>query len=212
MADIFDEVSEDLRQEKITQVWKKYSKFIIGFVVFVIISILGYQGYFSWKKNQLIAQSEFFFKALDNLENNNTKNSMEYFIKNSSGNADGYEMLSTFGLAENHFKDNKIEKMTQNYKSIYDNTNFDNYYRDLSRILSVIRDKKSSYEVLHDRLKPILSSPSKLQILAAELEIILLIRFNMFKRAKLLLTKLLNRSEISIEQKNRLTLINKLYE
>ena len=84
MADIFDEVSEDLRQEKITQVWKKYSKFIIGFIVFVIISILGYQGYFSWKKNQLIAQSEFFFKALDNLENNNTKNSMEYFIKNSS--------------------------------------------------------------------------------------------------------------------------------
>ena len=102
--------------------------------------------------------------------------------------------------------------MTQNYKSIYENTNFDNYYRDLSRLLSVIRDKKSSYKKLHNRLKPILNSPSKLQLLAAELEIILLVRFDMIKRAKSSLTKLLSRNEISIEQNNRLTLINKLYE
>ena len=212
MADIFDEVSEDLRQEKITQIWKKFSKVIISFIVFVIISICGYQGYISWKKNQLNAQAEFFFNALNNLENNNIQKSKDFFLKNSSGNGDGYQMLSIFGLAENHFKDNKIEKMRQNYQSIYDNTTFDNYYRDLARILSVIRDKKSPYVKLHNLLKPILNSPSKLQTLAAELEIILLIRFNMIKKAKLLLTKLLNRSEISIEQKNRLTLINKIYE
>ena len=212
MADIFDEVSEDLRQEKIIQVWKKFSKFIISFVVFVIISMFGYQGYNNWKINQLNDQSETFFKALDNLENNNLQKSSELFIKTSTGNINGYEMLSIFGLAETNFKNNKIEKMTENYKSIYDNTSFDNYYRDLSRLLSVIRDKKSSYKKLHNRLKPILNSPSKLQVLAAELEIILLVRFNMIKKAKSSLTKLLNRNEISIEQKNRLTLINKLYE
>ena len=212
MADIFDEVSEDLRQEKIIEVWKKFSKFIISFVVFVIISMFGYQGYNNWKKNQLNDQSEIFFNALDNLENNNLQKSNELFIKTSSGNINGYQMLSNFGLAETNFKNNKIEMMTENYKSIYENTSFDSYYRDLSRLLSVIRDKKSSYKKLHNRLKPILNSPSKLQILAAELEIILLVRFNMIKKAKSSLTKLLNRNEISIEQKNRLTLINKLYE
>ena len=212
MADIFDEVSEDLRQDKIIQVWKKFSKIIICFVLFVIISVFGYQGYNSWKKTQLNMKAEFFFNALNNLENNNLQKSGELFKKKISGNAEGYEMLSIFGLAETHFKGNKIEVMTQNYKSIYDNTSFDNYYRNLARILSVIRDKKSSYIKLHDRLKPILNSPSKLQTLAAELEIILLVRFNMISEAKLLLMKLLNRSEISVEQKNRLILINKLYE
>ena len=60
-------------------------------------------------------------------------------------------------------------------------------------------------------LEPILSSPSKLQLLAAELEILLLIRFDKVDEAKLSLSKLLKRSDLSFEQKNRLDLINKVY-
>ena len=68
MADIFDEVSEDLRQDQILQVWRKYSKFIIGFITLTIISVFGFQGYNSWNKNQLNLKSEHFFNALDKLE------------------------------------------------------------------------------------------------------------------------------------------------
>jgi len=30
MADIFDEVSEELKQDQLIQIWKKYSKLIIN--------------------------------------------------------------------------------------------------------------------------------------------------------------------------------------
>ena len=73
MADIFDEVSEDLRQDQILKVWKKYSKFIIGFITLIIISVLGYQGYNSWNKNQLNLKSEHFFNALEKLEEKKLK-------------------------------------------------------------------------------------------------------------------------------------------
>ena len=89
--------------------------------------------------------------------------------------------------------------------------NIDIYYRDLSRLLSVMKDNKSSFETQKQILEPILNSPSKLQLLAAELEILLLIRFDKVDEAKLSLTKLLKRSDISFEQKNRLELINKVY-
>ena len=75
-----------------------------------------------------------------------------------------------------------------------------------------MKDDKSSYQQLHDRLEPILNSPNKLQILAAELEIILFIKFDMIKQAKESLNALLTRKEISFEQKNRLILINKVYK
>ena len=40
MADIFDEVSEDLRKDQYKQIWFKYKKFIISFVlIFVIIFV-----------------------------------------------------------------------------------------------------------------------------------------------------------------------------
>jgi len=60
-------------------------------------------------------------------------------------------------------------------------------------------------------LDPILNSPSKLQLLAAELEIMLLIRFNKIDEAKLSISKLLKRTDITFEQKNRLDLIDKVY-
>ena len=60
-------------------------------------------------------------------------------------------------------------------------------------------------------LEPILNSPSKLQLLAAELEILLLIRFNKIDEAKLSISKLLKRPDITFEQKNRLDLIDKVY-
>ena len=68
--------------------------------------------------------------------------------------------------------------MVSNYQTIYEDKTIGNYYQDLARILSVIKDNKSNFSELQGRLKPILNSPSKLQLLAAELEIVLFIRFN----------------------------------
>ena len=70
--------------------------------------------------------------------------------------------------------------------------------------------RKKVLQQLHDRLEPILTSPSKLQILAAELEIMLFIKFEMIKQAKESLKILLDRQGISFEQKNRIFLINKV--
>ena len=60
-------------------------------------------------------------------------------------------------------------------------------------------------------LKPILNSPSKLQSLAAELEVMLHIRSDNLNEAKTKLKNLLKRADISFEQKSRLELINKIY-
>ncbi len=211
MADIFDEVSEELKQDQLIQLWKKYSKFLIAFVVFVIISISSYQGYISWNKNQLNRSSEEFFTALEKLENKKFLESSKIFLKSSLEQRNGYKMLSLFGLAQSNFKNGKIKEMISNYKSIYEDKNLDTYYQELARMLSVMKDNISSFEKLQGRLRPILNSPSKLQLLAAELEIGLFIRFNKVDEASKSLQALLKRSDITYEQKNRLSLINKVY-
>ncbi len=50
MADIFDEVSEELKQDQLIQTWKKYSKIIITLILLIIISLVSYQSYLIWKK------------------------------------------------------------------------------------------------------------------------------------------------------------------
>ena len=201
MADIFDEVSEELKQDQLIKTWKKYSKLIISCLFIIIISIISYQAYISWSKKKKEAISEEYLNALEKLENKNYSISKNIFLKNIENNKSGYRMLSLFGLAESNYKDGKIDKMILNYKTIYDDESIDIYYRNLSRILSVIKDDSSSFDQKKLLLDPILNSPSKLQLLAAELEVILLFNFNKVREAKKALNILLKRPDISFEQK-----------
>ena len=52
MADIFDEVSEELKQDQLIKLWKKYSKLIIISILFIIISLVSYQAYVIWNKRK----------------------------------------------------------------------------------------------------------------------------------------------------------------
>ena len=211
MADIFDEVSEELKKDQLIQTWKKYSKLIITLVLLIIISLASYQIHLIWTKNKIEEISEQYFQALEKLEDKNYSKSQNLFLKNVQNHENGYKMLSLFGLAESNYQKGKINEMLMNYKDIYDDESIGAYYRNLSRILSVLKDNLSSFDQQKSLLEPILNSPSKLQILAAELEVLLFIKFNKINEAKKALNILLKRSDISFEQKNRLELINKIY-
>ena len=212
MADIFDEVSEELKQDRLIQIWKKYSKYIISFLFITIISIFSYQLFIYWDKKKLEANSQQFFNAIDKLENKKYEESSRIFFKSSNEDNEGYRVLSLFGLAETNYKSGNINEMILNYKNIYEDTNVDLYYRDLSRLLSVMKDNVSTFDEQINILKPILNSPSKLQLLAAELEVMLHIRFENINEALVKLNDLLKRSDISLEQKSRLELIHKIYK
>ena len=212
MADIFDEVSEELKQDRLIQIWKKYSKYIISFLFITIISIFSYQLFIYWDKKKLEANSQQFFNAIDKLENKRYEESSRIFLKSSNEDNEGYRVLSLFGLAETNYKSGNINEMILNYKNIYEDTNVDLYYRDLSRLLSVMKDNVSTFDQQINILKPILNSPSKLQLLAAELEVMLHIKFENINEALVKLNNLLIRPDISLEQKSRLELIHKIYK
>ncbi len=58
MADIFDEVSEELKQDQLIKTWKKYSKLVITLILLIIISLVTYQAYITWNKKKIETISE----------------------------------------------------------------------------------------------------------------------------------------------------------
>ena len=211
MADIFDEVSEELKQDQLIQFWKKYSKYFISIALVLIISFLSYFFYNQWKQKMLENSSSQYFSAIKKLENKEFESSLEDFSKGVNENNRGYKILSLFGLAEANFKLGKINEMILNYETIYNNQDIDIYYRDLARLLTVMKNNTRPFDEQINILQPILNSPSKLQLLASELKILLMIKFNKIDDAKKSIDQLLSRSEISSEQNNRLDLIKKVY-
>ena len=211
MADIFDEVSEELKQDQLIQLWKKYSKYIFSLIILLILSISSYQGYLIWNKKKMTENSEQFFSGLEQLDNKKFQESTNIFSNSLLEQKNGYKVLSIFGLAHSNFKNGNISEMVKNYQSIYEDKNVGIYYQNLARLLSTMKDDNSSFDKLQNRLSPILNSPSKLQLLAAELEIILFIRFNKIDKALKSIKVLIDRTDITLEQKNRISLINKVY-
>ena len=81
MADIFDEVSEELKQDQLKKIWQDYSKYIISVSIILFASGLGYFFYDKWKIEKLEVSSSYFFSGLEKLEEKNFQSSLDYFSK-----------------------------------------------------------------------------------------------------------------------------------
>ncbi|KLN60238.1 hypothetical protein WH96_13735 [Kiloniella spongiae] len=65
MADIFQEVEEDLKRERVEVLWKKYGKWAIGAAVLVVAATAGFQGWESYKSTVQAEKSATFASALE---------------------------------------------------------------------------------------------------------------------------------------------------
>lgn len=64
MADIFDEISEDMRQQQLTGLWKKYGAGLIAGLVALVIGVGGYQYWQHRTETRAEQDSEAFGKAI----------------------------------------------------------------------------------------------------------------------------------------------------
>ena len=54
---LFKEIDEELRQEKMTVLWKKYGIFVMGAAVLVVGSVAAFQAWQTWDTNRRSAES-----------------------------------------------------------------------------------------------------------------------------------------------------------
>ena len=71
MADIFDEVSEDLRKDQYKQIWFKYKKFIISFVLILVMSVVAFKFIESYQEKKKIEIATLYFDGLQEIKNKN---------------------------------------------------------------------------------------------------------------------------------------------
>ncbi len=65
MADIFAEVDEALKQEKMEKLWNKYGGFFIGFLAIIILGTAANASYKHWKTIENTKQTDVFLNIID---------------------------------------------------------------------------------------------------------------------------------------------------
>ena len=79
MADIFDEVTEELRQDQLKNLWKKYNRFIFIVIFFVALFIGAFKFY--EYRNNMISVENVIFLNFDDVKNNKLEK-LRKIIKN----------------------------------------------------------------------------------------------------------------------------------
>ncbi len=211
MADIFDEVSEDLRKDQYKQIWLKYKKIIIAFISIFVLSVITFKYVAYYQEKKKIEIATLYFEGLKEIKNKDYEKA-EVFFKKIIDDADlGYAILSYFKLANIKFNTKDFTSMERYYDKIISLDNVNKAYKDYALILKITNSPNiNNYDKVKS-LKPFLTSPSEFQPIASELEILYLIEDKKIKTAKSKLEILLKHKNISNNQKNRLSTINEIY-
>ena len=211
MADIFDEVSEDLRKDQYKQIWLKYKKIIISLVSIFVLSVIAFKYIQHYQEKKKIEVATLYFNGLNEIKNKNYDKAEDIF-KEIIKSADlGYTVLSHFKLASIYLNKKDFQSMESNYNKIINLDKINKSYKEYALFLKITNSPNINNDKKISLLKPILTSPGEFQPIASELEILYLIENKKFENAKNKLEKLLKQKNISNNQKNRLNAINEIY-
>ena len=103
MADIFQEVDEDLRRDKALAFWKKYQNHIIGFAIIAIAATAGFSGWRYWKQQRIETNGAAYLQALQTLEKDPKAAVAQFETLAKDGG--GFAVLAQFEQANQTLKD-----------------------------------------------------------------------------------------------------------
>jgi hypothetical protein len=99
VADIFHEVDEEVRRERLQKLWDRYSIYIIGLAVLIVAAIGGWRGYEYWEAKKAAAAGAAFESALSLSEAGKHAEAEAAFAKVATEAPAGYRMLARLRTA-----------------------------------------------------------------------------------------------------------------
>lgn len=98
MADIFDEISEDLRRQKMERLWSNYGKYLIAAIVLIILAV-GFYEYWKYHSRETAErESAAFSEAVELIEQGDTQAGLAALRELQENAGGGYRFLA--GLRE----------------------------------------------------------------------------------------------------------------
>ncbi len=163
MADIFDEIEEDLRRDRITLLWKRYGNYIVGVAVLIIVVVAGNQGFDYWKESKSQAAGDAFFDAVTANE------SLDALTSIVADLPEGYEMLAKFRIAALQAEMGNATAAEQSFLSLSRDDSIETFYKETALLLSVMNASETrNKSELIDRISSLSQFSGPLQGLALE--------------------------------------------
>jgi hypothetical protein len=160
VADIFHEVDEEVRRERLQKLWDRYSIYLIAAAVLIVDGIGGWRGYEYWVAKKAAAAGAAFESAVTLSEQGKHAEAEAAFRKVTSEAPDGYRVLARFRAAA-ELAQVKSADAVKAYDELAADRSLDAIWQDLAAIRAgLLLVDNASLADMRQRLEP-LAEPSR---------------------------------------------------
>lgn len=160
MADIFQEVDEEVRREQLKRLWDRYGILFIALAVLIVLGVAGYRGYQYWIDKQAAAASGQFEQAATLSEQDKHAEAQAAFAKIAADAPAGYRTLARLRAAAEIAKSD-LKSAVGAYDAIAADGSIDASFRDAAALRAgLLLVDTAPLDELRQRLEP-LSEPSR---------------------------------------------------
>jgi hypothetical protein len=169
VSDIFQEVDEEVRRERLQKLWDQYGHFAIAACVLIVIAVGGWRGYQWWEAKQAAATSIKFDAAAQLADTDKHMEAKKAFEEVAKDGTAGYRDLARLreaaALAETDPKGAAAV-----YDALAADSRFGQPLRDLAAIRAgLLLVDSASYDELKRRLEPLSGASAPFRHTAREL-------------------------------------------
>ena len=94
MTDIFSEVDEEVRRERLKKLWERYGHYFVGACVFIVVAVAAWHGYEWWQARQAAKSGAAFEQAVSLAEAGKRQDAEAAFAKLAADGTAGYRVLA----------------------------------------------------------------------------------------------------------------------
>ncbi|WMS41259.1 tetratricopeptide repeat protein [Acuticoccus sp. MNP-M23] len=134
MSDIFKEVEDDLRRERLKTLWDRYGIFVLGAALLIVIITAGWRGYEAWETNRDRTAGDTYLTVLNEVEGVSTAGSADTLLAFAADAPGGYGILAEFRAATILADAGESVRAADLLNTIADDGEAPAVYRDLARI------------------------------------------------------------------------------
>ena len=165
MANIFNEVDEDIRKERYKKLWSRYGKYLIGFIILIVLIFSINQYLVSKNISDNKKLLDIYFAAAEDIEKSQFQLANESLNKIYNSKNTTLAAFSAFKLSESYFMNNDNNNATTVLENIFNNNSLETIYRELALYKYIminfdvldINDIESKVSIISDKesqLKP----------------------------------------------------------
>ena len=168
MSNLFNEIDDDLRQDRLKSIWASYKNSIFAAVIVISLILIGSESYQYLSKSKAEKSGLLFSQIIESIGDDNHELASDFIDELLESGSSDYKTYALLLRSENLISQDKLTEAKETYIDLIKKAE-NSLIRDVAKLkLSYLNVDSSSFDEIEEELSIILEDDSPLSLFAYE--------------------------------------------